>query len=383
MLQHSHRITLHPFTTQHENAIMPQPGKKQKDKKRKKREPRDRDQTRWHVMLSVIGLLLVVVIYGVVHFQRATAPSFFVGSKTATTVDATTNASIRAYDMAFNESYGFFDDITNEAWLRRKQWAKDFRKDLKFDDHFIQSFAGEHFVVGFEPYFACPEKLRIGGVGDGPKWICDIHRLKDIGERRWREAQNLAGNSNDINTDYASKIYSPRKKHGCLVYSIGSSGDYSFEDGVYDAMGGPTCEIHTFDPTKDYDRVPTNAERNIHFHQWGFKGTKLDRNGEFYLLPEIVKRLGHEGRVIDLFKIDCEGCEWFSHEDFTSYTNIRQIMIEVHKSGGINAERIFQFFDNFAKNGMVMYSKELNFYNPSYAVEFSFLRVTPSFFDDG
>jgi hypothetical protein len=67
----------------------------------------------------------------------------------------------------------------------------------------------------------------------------------------------------------------------------------------------PDCEIHTFDPT--IGGQPSNLPAgNIQFHPWGLAGQD---NGTFKTLPAIINELGHTGREIDIFKIDCEGCE--------------------------------------------------------------------------
>jgi hypothetical protein len=65
-----------------------------------------------------------------------------------------------------------------------------------------------------DPLFTCPHTRRIGGRGDGPK--CDPHRL--------------------------------RRLNDCLVYSIGSAGNFMFEDGLNDIVRNKHCEIHVFDP---------------------------------------------------------------------------------------------------------------------------------------
>jgi Methyltransferase domain len=40
----------------------------------------------------------------------------------------------------------------------------------------------------------------------------------------------------------------------CLVYSIGSQGNFVFEDGLVDLVGVGTCEINVFDVFADYTR---------------------------------------------------------------------------------------------------------------------------------
>jgi len=100
-----------------------------------------------------------------------------------------------------------------------------------------------------------------------------------------------------------------------LVYSIGSRGDFDFETALFDHMGGPICEVHVFDFSGDFAK-PWHASKNIFFHPWGLKSSYATNyvppggGGTFYTLPEMQRLLGHEGRTIDIFKVDCESCEW-------------------------------------------------------------------------
>jgi hypothetical protein len=156
----------------------------------------------------------------------------------------------------------------------------------------------------FHSFFTCPRLDKVGGLGDGPKWTCDIDR---VGVQSARRKQ-------------ADPASSPDKKH-CLIYSIGSNGDYQWEDAVQETLkstGG--CEIHIFDPG-NFDRGANNTDKGMVYHKWGltssYEKTGNDlvtkrRNGMVtHSFPEIQKLLGHEGRTIDILKIDCEGCEWY------------------------------------------------------------------------
>ena len=132
------------------------------------------------------------------------------------------------------------------------------------------------------PKSCSPFQKRVKGIGDGPKWTCDPHRIKDVVRRR-----QAAGES---------------KPH-CILYSVGSNGNYQWEDGMYKELGG-ICEIHIFDFSQNYTRNK-NLDRNMHFHQWGLKAASDPKKGKFVSFPEIVDRLGHKGKPIDVFKIDC------------------------------------------------------------------------------
>jgi len=208
--------------------------------------------------------------------------------------------------------------------------------------------------------------VRLDGVGDGPKWTCDPWRL-----RQWPD---------------------------CLIYSIGSNGEYGWENGML--REAPNCEIHVFDPTDYADKAPKNA--NVHFHQWGL-GSSYDseyqvKNSAKQLLENVPLKtfqetlaiLGHENRRIDIFKIDCEGCEWASYKDWVKH-DIHQVLVEAH--GIPDPKKANEWhhkpmgpsgmFVALRDEGFALYSKE---YNPlgQYicCVELSYIKLRPSFWKD-
>ena len=227
------------------------------------------------------------------------------------------------------------------------------------------------YLANLQPVFTCPHVERVGGHDDGPKWTCDPHRLL-------------------------------LQQHDCLVYSIGSEGKYEWEDGLIKKIGRH-CEIHIFDPG-NYAR-PNDVERNnIHYHKLGL-GSSYDsdykasislnalkgKQPDLKTFPEILKTLGHENRTIDVFKIDCERCEWYNYKDWIQAGNIRQILIETHGvpspySGNDwyrKPMNMAEFFDSFTANHFAMFSKEVNPYAGGNCIEFSFIKLHPDFWRSG
>jgi hypothetical protein len=197
-------------------------------------------------------------------------------------------------------------------------------------------------------------------LGDGGKWVCDPHRLDD--------------------------------PQPCLVYSVGSNGDVSFEDAVKKEIGSH-CEIHVFD-MKDYSEVVHSV--GAIFHQWGISNkTSTDRRGRTYKsLKETVQELGHVGRTVDIFKIDCEGCEWQTFPAFfDAGVELRQIQIELHSKAKKDAKIIFNpmpipesfdFFEAMYRNGYVIFHKEVNirWWHFGQCIEYAFLKLHKDFFTE-
>jgi len=188
----------------------------------------------------------------------------------------------------------------------------------------------------WEPTHHCLFANRIGAMGDGGKWACDTESL-------------------------------PKN---CLVYSIGSNRDTSYEVEIARTLG---CEIHTFDHTIA-GWVPP-AIPKFTFHPYGF-GTG---GGELKTLETILQELGHENRVIDIFKIDCEGCEWSQFKTLTDQCsattkspldNIHQIEMEVHGNPQ------FDLVHALSECGFALFYKEFNVYGcAGDCMELAFVRV--------
>lgn len=190
--------------------------------------------------------------------------------------------------LAYNQSAGYFNDVPDASWKRMQQRARS-SVQYRYPTEPEKGYKNMKlwYLNNLQPDFTCPHVSRVGGHGDGPKWTCDPHRL-------------LA-------------------KKDCLIYSVGSHGQYEWEDAVVALLGSHHCEIHVFDPG-NYTRPGDLEMKNIHYHQWGIKSSYNASSSpaqalhtaqtELLTFQQTLTKLGHYMRRIDILKIDCDSCEW-------------------------------------------------------------------------
>lgn len=125
-------------------------------------------------------------------------------------------------------------------------------------------------------------------------------------------------------------------------------------------------------------------ELNLKYHQVGLVkegNDSVDGKGQkFESLKTIVKSLGHQDQIIDVFKIDCDKCEWRTFQDWLApdMPMLQQVLVEVHDAPKV----AIQFFDTFEKKGYVRFHKEPNIqYAGGDCIEYAFLKLDKSFFD--
>ena len=214
--------------------------------------------------------------------------------------------------------------------MKGLQLAEEKRKDD------LSSWDGVKAFDMYEPEWVCELDTRVGSevvsVGDGPKFVCAPEALQD---------------------------------HDCIVYSIGSAYNFKFEEGMYNHA--PNCEFHVFDGTMDLTKIPLPdglEQKNIHFHNWNV-GVQSYGNKQRYQtkgIRDILSDLGHIGKTIQVFKIDCERCE-FSVLPFVAQlieegaVNIGQIQVEVHSTRAREIEGLFQ---SLRKSRFMIFHKERN-----------------------
>jgi hypothetical protein len=331
---------------------------------------------------QTVLLFILIAVVSVAYVYRTTISIFecstneYISDTRQSGIDSS-QYKASSYELAKYESLGFFDDIDDVTWGRHQRRARN--EPIYFKpERPTQSIEdpARWLLFNVDPMFACPNIRRVGGRGDGPKWTCDPHRLIE--------------------------------KPDCLIYSVGSRGVYRFEDGIINILREnymqsattattttivngwfPNCEIHVFDPNPMYKRDNDPIQRNIHYHAIGLKSSyqsfdygPFPKSFEFLSLQDIQQRLGHTDRRIDIFKIDCEGCEWSTYLDWLQPSvDIRQILIETHSIPTESAINVF--FDRFFDMGFVPFSKEANSHpmaKPTGQLfEWGFIKLHPNF----
>jgi len=191
---------------------------------------------------------------------------------------------------SLSESFGFFDDDDVE-WARKKvihnaQMARQVQQR-----NYNEKTGGHAYFQGnWEPSWHCAYMQRLGEKGDGGKWVCDPYKI--------------AGNKD------------------CKVISIGSKNQFDFEESILEL--NPHCEIHTFDHTVE---DPSNKPPAVHFHPYGLGAVD---EPPIYTWRTLMSKAGLKpGAVIEILKIDCEGCEFQVWNEIAKGP-IRQVLMEVH-----------------------------------------------------
>ena len=131
-------------------------------------------------------------------------------------------------------------------------------------------------------------------------------------------------------------------KDNCLIYSFGLDKNIEWEKRMAKKYG---CDVFGFDPTSNF---PENAAEGVKFHKLGLVGAGVsaralaDTHSILYdeidptqlrTLGDIMKFLGHEGRKIDILRLDCEGCEYGVLKQLACGGDshlVNQLMIEFH-----------------------------------------------------
>lgn len=150
-------------------------------------------------------------------------------------------------------------------------------------------------------YSACRQLIRVGSDGDGGKLVC----------------------TDNIN------------KENCVIYSLGSRLDFSFEIASIKELG---CELHTFDCTVG-EVKGSDIPDGVHFYPWCVGG-KSERKvissdlghtgemGQYYPIHEIMRKLGHER--IDILKMDIERHELAVIRNLKRRSAPSQVVFETH-----------------------------------------------------
>jgi hypothetical protein len=156
-------------------------------------------------------------------------------------------------------------------------------------------------------------------------------------------------------------------QHNCTIFSVGSANAFDFESAL-EPFG---CRIYTFDHTVAQPTPPAH----VTFLKNGLAG-EAQANGNLITLKSAYEKTGASG-IIDVLKIDCEGCEFQVFRDPGTLAflrrHVKQILLEVHFQ---NEQDTIALATNLRDAGFKTFSKEPNIqYSDGSCVEFSMLNV--------
>jgi hypothetical protein len=174
----------------------------------------------------------------------------------------------------------------------------------------------------------------------------------------------------------------------CLVYSLGSSDDFKFEEAILSSTG---CTIHTFDCTSS---PPKKTHNRLHFHKiclgedsrlqnYIFPNKPIQKvdnssSNNFMKFDQILKMLNHSR--LHVLKMDIEGGEYsvFADllRDFDRIDLPYQLSFESHwwNRDIYHTMLHISLFSQLWKSGYRLLHYELNIFDAT-CVEWTFMRM--------
>lgn len=260
--------------------------------------------------------------------------------------DATSQGILPLDKWNDKKEFALFEDSYNFAMKRLKRVFNQIKEDPNYNAVLGWGTRNQGMMWDlYEPFWNCQNKERLGRIGDGGKWVCNVNRLA--------------------------------KQSTCIVYSFGSNGEISFEEDLIERTRG-LCEIHIFDPSLIDDTKGNNNWFNgadatdlrkgkelphIHWYSEGLgdahRVVKFDRGGNLTVrsLPFFMAQLGHKN--LDILKIDIEGMEFptFMNSIFKlPRLPFRQLLIEFHVG---DPPPMMLWFEQAERMGLRMFSKDI------------------------
>jgi len=249
-------------------------------------------------------------------------------------------------DYSKQKSFGFFCETKKDWKIKRAIFEEQETKQISpGTDSFFHTNKGFWWQLNYEPNFSCSFEKRMGLKGDGGKWICDPHRIKEVVQE---------------------------KQEKCGVLSFGSNNKYEFEESIIAEL--PMCEIHTFDHTIN----PANVPPTVNFHKIGINYTNSE---SAWTLETIMNKLSLKHLTIEILKIDIESWEWdilvgvdgkagvLFQDDLPFF---RQLSIELHPT---DIPRTRSFFAQMKALGYVIAHKEPNTMMEGRLQEYLFIKT--------
>jgi len=235
------------------------------------------------------------------------------------------------------DSLNYFNYSDSDWALKKKMHGRQRLKQIQNMDQHVYEQGHFYFTHHWDPTWSCDFEERVGGFGDGGKWVCDTRRIS---------AKQGKGEE-------------------CNIISVGSQNEFSFENAIHDI--NPECNIYIFDHTAS----SVNAPNFVKYFHVGFGSSDRD---SLVTLKTALHISNLTNKIVDILKIDCEGCEYEMYHQFASPEfKIMQILMEVHFTSSAAVHNMFQ---ELTKT-FVIFHKEPNLLPSSRGdcVEFGFLRV--------